>query len=73
MEHSHARLDKMYASLNLEMHGGNLGMISGSIFSDHKLMQIVFSPCSTHPKRGNLRIPNKILKNVVIEQLVINY
>ena len=57
---------------NLEMQGGILGIISGSVFLDHKPMQIVFSHSNMHRKRGILRIPNKILKNEAIEQLIID-
>ena len=62
----------MQLSPNLEMHGGNLGIISGSFFLDHKRMKMIFSFRNMHPKQGNLRIPIKILKNKAIEELIIN-
>ena len=54
------------------MRGGNFEIILGSVFSNHKPIQIIFSSCIMYHKRGSLSNPNKILINKVMEQLIIN-
>ena len=68
----HSRLDRVYLSPQIENIGGQVGIIHGSIFSCHKLVEIELANVDAPQRMLTIRIPNNMIHNDDIKNKIIS-
>ena len=68
----HSRLDRVYLSPQIENIGGQVGIIHGSIFSCHKLVEIELANVDAPQRMLTIRIPNNMIHNDDIKNNIIS-